>query len=89
MQQTKRKDHPRNVVVTDIIITIKKRNEGHHIVLAMDGNKPFINASGGISKICRDCKLCDPLDYKHGNICVSKSFLRGSDRIDFVLCSNK
>ena len=44
MQQTKRKDHPRKGGVTDIIIAInKKRNEGHHIVLAMDRNEPFIN----------------------------------------------
>ena len=51
MQQTKIKDHRRNAAVTDIIIAInKKRNEGHHIVLAMDRNEPFINASGGIAK---------------------------------------
>ena len=54
MQQTKRKDHPRNGTVTYIIIAIKKGNEGHHIVLAMDGNEPFINASGDIVKKYRE-----------------------------------
>ena len=53
----------------------------------MDWNEPFINASGGIPKICRDCKIFDPLDHKHGNICDFKSFLRDSDTIDFLLCS--
>ena len=27
-----------------------------------------------------------PLDHKHGNACDSKSFLRGFERIDFILC---
>ena len=53
----------------------------------MDRNEPFINASGGIAKICRDCKLFDPLDHKHENTCDSKLFLGGSDRIDFLLYS--
>ena len=87
MQQTKRKDHSRNAVVTAIIIALnKKRNEGHHIVLAIDGNEPFINVSEGISRICRECKLFDQLDHKHENASDLKSVLRGSDRIDFLLC---
>ena len=88
MQQTQRKEHPRDAAVTDIIITInKKRDNNHNIVLALDGNEPFFNSSGGIIRICRECTLFDPLDHKHGNACDSKSFLRGSDRIDFILCS--
>ena len=81
----KRKYHPRNTVVTDIITTIKKRNEGPYILLSIDWNEPFINASEGIAKICLDCKLFGPLDHKYGNTCDSKSFLRGLDRIDFLL----
>ena len=56
-------------------------------MLAIDGNEPFFNSSRGISRICREYKLFDPLDHKHGDACDSKSFLRGSDRIDFILCS--
>ena len=67
------KDHLRNAAVTSIIIAInKKRNEVHHIVLVIDGNVPFINVSGGIAIICRECKLFDPLDQKHRNTCDSK-----------------
>ena len=88
MQQTKRKDHPRHAAMTDIIIEInKKQKENHNIVLAMDGNELFINASGGIARICRECKLFDPLSHRHGSECDSKSFLKGSNRIDFFLCS--
>ena len=51
----KQKDHPRQVVVTDIIIAMnKKQKENHNIVLAMDKNEPFTNASGGIARICRE-----------------------------------
>ena len=61
MQQTKRKDHPRQTTITDIIIAInKKQKENHNIVLAMDGNEPFLNASGGIARICQKCRLFDP-----------------------------
>ena len=42
MQQTQRKEHPRDGAITDIIIAInKKRNEDHIIVLVIDGNEPF------------------------------------------------
>ena len=53
----------------------------------MDGNEPFTNTSGGITRICRECKLFDPLHHRHGNACDSKSFLKGLNRIDFFLCS--
>ena len=83
-----RKEHPRDAALTDIIIAInKKRNEDHNIVLAIDGNEPFFNSSRGIARICRECEFFDPLDHKHGNAFDLKSFLRGSDRIDFILCS--
>ena len=41
MQQTKRKEHPKQAAITDIIIAInKKQKENHTIVLAMDRNEP-------------------------------------------------
>ena len=55
MQQTK--SHPRQAAVRDIIIAInKKQTENHKIVLAMDGNEFVTNPSGGIARICRECK---------------------------------
>ena len=61
IQQTQRKKHQRDAAITDIIIAInKKRNEDHNIVLAINGNEPFFNSSGGIARICRECKLFNP-----------------------------
>ena len=77
MQQTKRKEHPKQAAITDIIIAInKKQKENYNIVLAMDGNEPFLNASGGIARICRECRLFDPLNHRYGSECDSKSFLK-------------
>ena len=87
MQQTKRKDHPRKASVIDIVIAITKVNEGHHLILAIDGNTPFTNASSGIAKICREKKVFDALDNNHGYTSNSKSYLRGSHRVDFLLYS--
>ena len=88
IQQTKIKNHPREAAITDIIIVInKKQKENHNIVLAIDGDEPFINDSGGIARICRKCKSFDPLSHRHESECDSKSFLKGSNRIDFFLCS--
>ena len=88
MNQTQRKEHSRDAAIIDIIIAINnKRNDDHNIVLAIDGNEPFFNSSGDIAIICRECKLFDALDHKHCNECDSSSFLRGSERIEFSLCS--
>ena len=39
MQQTQRKEHPRDAAITDIIISINKKiDDAHNIVLAIDGN---------------------------------------------------
>ena len=65
----------------------QKQKEDHNIVLAMDGNEPFLNDKGGITRICRECKLFDQLHHRHGNQCDSKSFLDESHRIDFFFCS--
>ena len=53
----------------------------------MDGSESSINASGEISRICQECKLFDSLSHRHGSECDSKSFLKGSNRIDLFLCS--
>ena len=53
----------------------------------MDGNESFLNTSGGIARICRECRLFDPLNHRHGSECDLKSLLKGSDRLDFSLCS--
>ena len=53
----------------------------------MDGNEPLVNDKGGITRICRECKLYNPLDHRHGDIGNTKSYIRGSNKIDFILCT--
>ena len=88
MQQTQRKYHLYKIAVINIIIAINKKvNEGRHIIITIDGNEPITNASGGIAKICRECKIFDPLDHKYGHTSDSKLYLRGFHRINFMFCS--
>ena len=88
MQQIKRKDHPNKAAIIEIIITINKKvKEGDDMILSIDGNTPFSNASGGISKICREYKHFDQFDHKYRNNFNTKSRLCGSQNIDFTLCS--
>ena len=51
----KQKDHPHKAVIIDIITVINKMvKEGHDIILSIDGNEHFSNASIGIAKLCRE-----------------------------------
>ena len=55
MQQIKRKDHPNKAAIIEIIITINKKvKEGDDMILSIEGNEPFSNAPGGITKLCRE-----------------------------------
>lgn len=53
----------------------------------MDGNENFTSAAGVIAKRCRMCKLIDPFHHKLGTGKNNRSYLRGSNRIDFLLCT--
>ena len=53
MQHIHRKNYLHKTAIIDIIIAINKMvKEGHDIILSIDGNDPFSNASGGITKLC-------------------------------------
>ena len=78
IQQTKRKYHPYKAAIQDIIIAMNKKfKESHEIILSIDGNELSINVVGKILKLCRDCKIFDPFDHKHGNTSNAKLHLRG------------
>ena len=53
----------------------------------MDGNELLVNDKGGIARIYREYKLYDPLDHRHGGIGNTKSYIRGSNKTDFILCT--
>ena len=88
MQKSNRYEHPHKATITDAIKEIKKfQKDGHEIILLIDGNEAFTNAKGGIAKLCKECKLYDPFSHRHNEQQNSKSYIRGSDKIDFIFCS--
>ena len=88
MQKSNRYEHPHKTIITDTINEIKKfQKEGHDIILSIDGKESFINAKGGIEKMCKEYKLYDPFSHRHNDQQNSKSYIRGSDKIEFMFCS--
>ena len=67
----------------------KKNKKKHEIILTIDGNETFSSSSGGISKVCKACRLFDPLHQKHGESKEGQSHINGSERIDFIFVTSK
>ena len=53
----------------------------------MDGNEPFVNARGGIAKLCKACQLYDPFQHHHNLPNNISTYIRGTKQIDFILVS--
>ena len=88
MQKSNRYEHPHKAIITDAIKEIKKfQKEGHEIILSIDGNEVFTNEKGGIAKMFKECKLYDPFSHRHNDQQNLKSYIRGSDKIDFLFCT--
>ena len=88
MQQSTRHEHLHTAIITDAIKEIKNfKKEGYEIILSIDSNAAFTNAKGGIAKMCKECKLYDPFAHRHNDQQKSKSYIRGSDKIDFLFCT--
>ena len=64
-----------------------QRNLGTEIILNMDVNETANWKISTIIKLCRICKLCDPIAMKHGTATEPNTYSRGSSRIDFILCT--
>ena len=47
------------------------------------------SASVGIAKVCKGCKLFDPLFQKHEKSIEGPSHINGSERIDFIFVTDK
>ena len=61
-EHLKKKGYSHDVTINDLIQVIKeKQNNSHEIILTMDGNETFVSSSGGIAKVCKACKLFDPM----------------------------
>ena len=53
----------------------------------MDGNEEFFSSKGGIAKLCRECKLYDVFSQRFKNNKLPNTHIKGSKRIDYILCS--
>ena len=53
----------------------------------MDSNESFVNAKGGIAKLCKACQLYDPLTYRHDLPTNISTYTRGTKQIDYILVS--
>ena len=47
----------------------------------------FVNAKGGIAKLCKTCQLYDPLTYRHDLPNSISTYIRGTKQIDYILVS--
>ena len=59
LQQKNRPNiHPHDAAINDLIIAVKSKQKHYHeIIVTMDDNEPFVNAKGGIAKLCKACQL--------------------------------
>ena len=84
----KRYVYPHQAAITYIIEAIKKEKmRGMKIFIALDRNGKFTQAKGRIVRLCHECKLHDSFTHLHGRQCETKSYIRGSHRIDFYVCT--
>ena len=70
-----------------IIEITRKQKDNHEIIVTIDGNESFVNAKGGISKLCKACQLYDPLSYRHDFPNNIITYIRGTKQIDYILVS--
>ena len=84
------KGHPHDVIINDLSKTIKEKQKNkHEIIITIDGNETFSSSSGGIAKVCKACRLFDPMHQKHGESIEGPSHINGSERIDFIFITSK
>ena len=53
----------------------------------MDGNESFVNADGGIAKLCKVCQLYDLLTYRYDLPTNISTYIRGTKEMDYILVS--
>lgn len=87
-QSVRINEYPYDAIIKDSIKTIKtKQKDNHEIIVAMDGNEPSTSAKGGITKLCQNLHLYDLMDYQHGKNMKFKYYIRESQKIGFIFCS--
>ena len=64
-----------------------QRNLEKETILSIDANKTANFKSHNIIKICRICKLCDPIAMEHRSEREPNTYSRGSERIECIICT--
>ena len=67
----------------------RETKNNHEIILTIDGNETFSSSSGGIAKVCKACKLFDPLYQTYDESIEGPSHINGSKRIYFIFVTAK
>ena len=63
------------------------RQQQHEIILMIDANESMTKTNSGISNLISLTQLCDPIFMLHGEHKEPNTYIRGSDRIDYILCT--
>jgi len=80
--------HPRTAFTEDIINAIKrKQNDNHDIIIGGDFNDTISQARSNVLKIAHATGLTDPWTRRFPNHDNFSTYVRGTNRIDSVLCS--
>ena len=53
----------------------------------MSGNEEFSSFKGSITKLYRECKLYDVFSQRFKNVKLPNTHIKGSKRIEYILCS--
>ena len=55
----------------------------------IDANESMTKTNSGISNLISLTQLCNPIFMLHGEHKEPNTYIRGSDRIDYILCTPK
>ena len=87
-QKNRTKIYPHDASITDLIIVIKRKQKDHHeIIVTVDGNESFVSSKGGMTRLCKVCKLYDLLNHCHNLPTNSSTYIRETKQIDYILVS--
>ena len=88
IQRDNRHQHFHHATIQDLIEEIKvKQRESHNIIITIDGNESFVSSKGGISNLCRECKLYDIYIHYFKNKEIPRTYSKRSNMIDYILYS--
>ena len=60
----------------------------HEVIIGIDANEAFTSNAGDIARLYKQCHIIDPISTIHGIKGEPNTYARGSDRIDYFLCTN-